>query len=173
MPVVPEQRVLAGRYRLGERLGRGGMADVFDGFDERLHRPVAVKLLRPMMAVREEIRARFEEEAKAAARLAHPNVVGVHDTGEDADGTPFIVMERLPGETLADRMAAGPLDSEWVRRMAGDVLLALGTAHDAGIIHRDVKPGNILIAPDGCAKVSDFGIAKSLEMTGDLTTTGR
>ena len=162
-------RALAGRYRIGGLLGRGGMAEVYDGFDERLHRTVAVKLLRPEMAARDDIRLRFEAEARSAAALGHPNVVGVYDTGED-DGIPFIVMERLPGETLADRMAAGPLDPDWVRRVAGDVLLALEAAHAAGLVHRDVKPGNILIASDGCAKVADFGIAKSLEVASQSVT---
>ena len=164
-----EPRVLAGRYRIGGLLGRGGMAEVYDGFDERLHRTVAVKLLRPEMAARDDIRLRFEAEARSAAALGHPNVVGVYDTGED-EGTPFIVMERLPGETLGDRMAAGPLDPDFVRRAAGDVLLALEAAHAAGLVHRDVKPGNILIASDGCAKVADFGIAKSLEVASQSMT---
>ena len=164
-------RVLGSRYRLGPLLGRGGMAEVFEGHDERLDRPVAVKVLRPEMAADPGIRDRFEVEARSAARLSHPNVVAVFDTGEDG-GTPFLVMERLPGETLADRMAAGPVDQAWLRRVAGDVLGALGAAHRAGIVHRDVKPGNILIASDGCAKVADFGIAKSLELAGDVTGTG-
>ena len=165
-------RVLGARYRLGGLLGRGGMAEVFDGYDERLDRPVAVKLLRPEMAADPGIRDRFEVEARSAARLSHPNVVAVFDTGEEQDGTPYLVMERLPGVTLADRMEPGPVDELWLRKVAGDVLAALGAAHAAGIVHRDVKPGNILLAEDGCAKVADFGIAKSLEMTGDLTGTG-
>ncbi|MDP9442205.1 MAG: protein kinase, partial [Actinomycetota bacterium] len=166
--------LLAGRYRLGSLLGRGGMAEVYDAFDERLDRWVAVKVLRPEMAAQEGVRTRFEGEARSAARLAHPNVVAIYDTGEEGD-TPFIVMERLPGETLADRMAAGPVDTHWLLRVAGDVLLALGAAHAAGIVHRDVKPGNILIAADGCAKVADFGIAKSLEVAAgaDLTNTNQ
>jgi serine/threonine-protein kinase len=150
------------------------MADVFDGVDERLGRPVAVKVLRPDLVRRPEVRARFEQEARSAARLSHPNVVGVYDTGEDDDGTPYFIMERLPGETLADRMAAGPQDPAWVVRMAGDVLGALAAAHAAGVVHRDVKPGNILLADDGCAKVADFGIAKTAEEAagGDTTATG-
>jgi tRNA A-37 threonylcarbamoyl transferase component Bud32 len=178
-------RLLGGRYRLGAILGRGGMAEVYDGFDERLDRPVAVKVLRPDMAAREDVRRRFEDEARSAARLVHPNVVSVFDSGEDGT-VEFLVMERLPGETMADRMAAaaedggggsgsGRLDADWVLRVAGDVLLALGAAHDAGIVHRDVKPGNVLLAADGCAKVADFGIAKSLEVAagGDLTSTNQ
>ena len=170
----PSLVLLASRYRLGEPLGAGGMATVYDGFDERLQRPVAVKVLRPEMAARLDVRARFESEARSAAQLTHPNVVAVFDSGED-DGTPFLVMERLPGETLADRLQAGHVDDDWVLRVAGDVLGALGAAHAAGIVHRDVKPGNILIAGDGCAKVGDFGIAKSLEVASaaDLTSTNQ
>jgi serine/threonine protein kinase len=170
----PSLVLLASRYRLGEPLGAGGMATVYDGFDERLHRPVAVKVLRPDMAARLDVRARFESEARSAAQLTHPNVVAVFDSGED-EGTPFLVMERLPGETLADRLQAGAVDDDWVLRVAGDVLGALGAAHAAGIVHRDVKPGNILIAADGCAKVGDFGIAKSLEVAAaaDLTSTNQ
>lgn len=168
--------VLGGRYRLGTLLGRGGMAEVYNAHDDRLDRAVAVKVLRADMAVRTDVRRRFEAEARAAARLTHPNVVAVFDTGDDEgdDGrVSWIVMERLPGETLADRMGAGPLDAEWVVRMAGDVLGALAAAHAAGIIHRDIKPGNILIGADGCAKVADFGIAKSLETVDDATHTGQ
>ena len=168
--------VLGGRYRLGTLLGRGGMAEVYNAHDDRLDRAVAVKVLRPEMAVRTDVRRRFEAEARSAARLTHPNVVAVFDTGEDEgeDGrVSWIVMERLPGETLADRMGKGPLDPEWVVRMAGDVLGALAAAHAAGIIHRDIKPGNILIGADGCAKVADFGIAKSLEIVDDATHTGQ
>ena len=156
--VVQAETVLGGRYRLGALLGRGGMAEVYDAVDERLDRPVAVKLLRPTMALRHDVRRRFESEARSAARLSHPNAVAVFDTGQDGD-VPWLVMERLPGETLADRMQRGPLDADWVRRMAGDVLGALGAAHAAGLVHRDVKPGNILLDDNDCAKVADFGIA--------------
>lgn len=165
--------VLGGRYRLGAVLGRGGMADVYDAVDERLGRPVAVKVLRPEMAAQPDVRRRFEAEARAAARLHHPNAVAVFDTGIDGS-VPWLVMERLPGETLADRMRRdGPLGAEWVRRMAGDVLGALVAAHAAGLVHRDIKPGNILIGDDGCAKLADFGIAKSLEVADDHTLTGQ
>jgi serine/threonine-protein kinase len=181
--------VIADRYEVGEVIGRGGMAQVHAGTDRRLGRPVAIKLLLPEMAARPEIRTRFEAEARAAASLSHPNAVSVFDTGEHA-GVPYIVMERLPGETLADRIAAqpagrgggaageasaSPADVEWLRTVAVEVLGALGAAHAAGIVHRDVKPGNILIAADGRAKVADFGIAKSVQESdgGDLTTTGQ
>lgn len=165
--------VVAGRYELGGLLGRGGMAEVFAGNDRRLDRPVAVKLLLPAMAARPEIRTRFEAEARAAASLSHPNAVAVFDTGEHR-GIAFIVMERLPGETLADRIGAGPVDPAWLRTIATEVLSALGAAHAVGLVHRDVKPGNILLAADGRAKVADFGIAKSAEARGrgDITATG-
>ncbi len=176
---VAEGVIIGGRYRLGSRLGRGGMADVYAAQDERLARPVAVKLLRPELAADPDLRRRFEGEARAAARLSHPNVVAVHDTGEDA-GRAFIVMERLPGDTLADRIAEGPVDQGWLKRIILEVLAALGAAHAASVIHRDVKPGNILLSADDWAKVADFGIAKTIEpipgqgsrIDADLTVTG-
>ena len=157
-----DDELLAGRYRVGGLLGRGGMANVYEGLDLRLQRPVAVKLLRPDMAAQPGVRRLFEEEARSAARLSHPNAVAVFDTGEDR-GRPFMVMERLPGETLADRIRRGPADQTWLLGVAHDVLAALAAAHAAGLVHRDVKPGNILMGADGRAKVADFGIAKSLE----------
>jgi serine/threonine-protein kinase len=166
-------RLLGERYRVGRLMGRGGMADVFEGVDERLGRPVAVKILRRPLLRNPDVRARFEQEARSAARLSHPNVVAVFDTGED-EGVPYLVMELLPGETLADHMADGPQDPDWMVRVAGDVLGALAAAHAAGVVHRDVKPGNILLGTDGCAKVADFGIAKSAEAAAgpDTTATG-
>ncbi len=167
--------MVAGRYRLGDPLGNGGMAEVFDAMDERLERPVAIKLLRTELSGDPGLRRRFEIEARAAARLVHPNVVGVFDTGE-AGGRPYIVMERLPGDTLADRLREGRMDEPGTRRLASEVLGALAAAHAAGILHRDVKPSNILWARDGSAKVADFGIAKGTErtldnQTGDITAT--
>ena len=167
--------VVADRYEVGELLGRGGMAEVRAGTDLRLQRPVAIKSLLPEMAARPDIRTRFEAEARAAASLSHPNAVAVFDTGEHA-GAPYIVMERLPGETLADRIGSRPTgDVEAVRALAIEVLGALGAAHAVGLVHRDVKPANILIAADGRAKVADFGIAKSVQETaaGDHTATGQ
>jgi serine/threonine protein kinase len=168
--------LIAGRYELGPLLRRGGMADVHDGVDRRLQRAVAIKVLRPDMAARRDVCLRFEAEAKAAARLAHPNVVAVFDTG-DHDGLPYIVMERLPGRTLADVIAEGPVDPAWLLPVAADILAGLGAAHAAGIVHRDVKPANVLLTAEGTAKLTDFGIAKSAELADgsalDLTGTGQ
>lgn len=163
--------LLADRYELRGVLGRGGMAEVHDGWDTRLHRPVAVKLLYPAFATDTDMRRRFEEEARAAAALNHPNIVSVHDSGEHA-GSPFIVMERLPGQTLQDEIAMGPMPPPRVRKVLDDVLGALACAHTAGIVHRDIKPGNVLINPNsGAMKVADFGIAKTAGSA--LTATGQ
>ena len=137
------------------------MAEVIDAFDERLERPVAVKVLRPEVAADADMRRRFEAEARAAARFSHPSVVSVYDSGEHG-GRAFLVMERLPGETLADRISHGPVDQAWLRTVAFDVLAALGAAHDIGLLHRDIKPGNVLITEENRAKVADFGIAKMM-----------
>ncbi|MGW0043365.1 serine/threonine-protein kinase [Rhodococcus sp. NPDC003348] len=161
--------VLAGRYELRGVLGRGGMADVHEGWDRRLGRPVAVKVLRAELASVPGTRRRFESEARLAATLNHPNVVAVHDSGEDA-GVPYIVMERLPGRSLADDISAGPLPGPRVRAILAQILAALGAAHALGIVHRDIKPGNVLFDAAGTVKVTDFGIAKSADT--DHTTTG-
>ena len=159
---------LSGRYQLGPLLGRGGMADVSDGFDSRLQRRVAVKCLRPALAADPAVRARFEREARAAARLNHPAVVALYDIGEDG-GIPFLVMERMPGQTLADRLAQGPIDQVWLRAAVLQVLDAVAAAHAAGILHRDIKPGNVLIGIDGSVKVADFGIAAITDAVGGET----
>jgi hypothetical protein len=148
------------------------MAEVYDAFDDRLARPVAVKLLRPQLAVQPEVRRRFEAEARVAASISHPNVVAVYDTGE-FEGRAYIVMERVKGESLGGWLGRGPLDQTWIHWLAGDILAALAAAHRAGVLHRDIKPGNILITADGRAKVADFGIAKSIEVSAaDMTATG-
>ncbi|HEV2760576.1 MAG TPA: serine/threonine-protein kinase [Acidimicrobiales bacterium] len=161
---------LGGRYELLEVVGRGGMGEVWAGRDLRLGRSVAVKLLSPTMASEAGVRERFDEEARSAARLSHPNVVLVFDSGEH-EGTPYLVMELLPGRTLADEVARGPLEPERARRIGLEVLGALGASHGAGILHRDIKPGNVLLAADDTAKLGDFGIAKSAEGL-NLTSTG-
>ena len=155
------RELLAGRYELRGVLGRGGMAEVRDGWDTRLDRAVAIKLLHPTLIDQPDQRRRFDDEARAAAGLTHPNIVAVHDRGEH-DGVPFIVMERLPGKTLADVIARGPLPPARVHALLDEVLGALTVAHRAGVLHRDIKPGNILLSPDGeTVKVADFGIAKT------------
>jgi serine/threonine protein kinase len=167
-------RLLGGRYRLGRLLGAGGMADVYEATDERLGRTVAVKVLKPALATDHSAAMRFASEARSAARLSHPNVVAVYDTGED-DGLPWLVMERLPGRSLADVLSEGRVDQNRLRGWILEALAALGAAHAAGFVHRDVKPGNILLTEDGHAKVADFGIAKSIESAPgdiDLTSTG-
>jgi serine/threonine protein kinase len=164
--------VFADRYELGPVIGRGGMAEVRAGRDTRLDRPVAVKIMRSELSHQQLVRDRFESEARLAARLNHPNVVAVFDSGEAA-GAPYIVMERLPGETLRDRLAKGPMSEAEVRQLAVEVLAALETAHAAGVLHRDIKPANILVSGGGHWKVTDFGIAKALEVSsGDATATG-
>jgi len=165
-------RLVAGRYECGERIGRGGMGEVHAAWDRRLERRVAIKTLRADVAAQPSARRRFETEARSAARLVHPNVVAVYDSGEDG-GIPYMVMERLPGRSLRDEIADGPMPVRAVQSLASQVLGALGAAHAAGIVHRDIKPANILKTEDGRWKVSDFGIAKSLQMQGaDDTVTG-
>ena len=166
--------LLGGRYELRGVLGRGGMAEVRDGWDIRLDRPVAIKLLYPVFATQPDSRLRFAVEARAAAGLNHPHIVSVHDSGEHA-GVPYIVMERLSGQTLADTIAGGPLTQPHVRSTLDDVLSALTAAHAEGVLHRDIKPANILFSASGRAKLADFGIAKgpgaAHTMTGEIVGT--
>jgi serine/threonine protein kinase len=161
--------LLGGRYELRDVLGFGATAEVCDGWDTRLSRPVAIKLLRRGLSSQADVRQRFEIEARAAAALNHPNIVRVYDIGNHNE-TPFIVMERLPGDTLGDQIALGPLPQAQVCAALRSVLAALAVAHDAGMLHRDIKPGNLLIAPSGTVKVADFGIVKTAASV--HTTTG-
>ncbi len=171
-PALERRALIAGRYEQREPIGRGGMGEVHAAWDRRLERPVAIKTLRADVAAQPDARRRFESEARSAARLVHPNVVSVYDSGEDA-GIPFMVMELLPGRSLRDELAGGPMALREVQSLAAQVLGALGAAHAAGIVHRDIKPGNILMTEDGRWKVGDFGIAKSVQMEGgDETATG-
>jgi serine/threonine protein kinase len=167
--IVDHPELIAGRYRIDDELGRGGMGTVYAGHDLRLDRDVAVKVLRDDLASDPSFRRRFEREARAAARISHPNVVAVHDTGDDGARDTFIVMERLTGRTLGHELADGTLEEARLREVATAVLAALAAAHAEGIVHRDVKPGNILVAVDGTLKVGDFGIATNLD-AGDSTT---
>jgi len=164
--------VLGQRYVLREPTGHGGMATVWQATDQVLDRPVAVKVLHPNLAEQPEFLERFRAEALAAARLNHPNVVNVFDTGTH-DGVAYIVMELFDGATLRDLLAQdGPLEPDAAVRIGLQVLEALQFAHDNGLVHRDVKPANILVAPDGRVKVTDFGIAKAAFDMSDPTTTG-
>jgi serine/threonine protein kinase len=172
-----EGRVLVGRYHLDERIGRGGMGEVRAAVDDTLGRRVAVKLLRADLAQEPIARARFEAEARAAARLSHPNIVTVYDSGED-DGQPFLVMELLPGKTFGDEIASGRVAVERAVSVTSAVLSALSAAHHEGILHRDVKPGNVLLTTEDVPKVADFGIAKTADasattatLTGELLAT--
>ena len=171
MSPTEQIETVGGRYQLGDLLGAGGMGEVFVAHDLRLDREVALKLLRADLAQQDDMRERVVAEARLAARLTHPHVVGVLDTGEQ-DGRPFVVMERLSGRTLRDELADGPMPPERVRDVGLQVLRALAAAHELGIVHRDVKPGNILDAGVGTWKVADFGIAKWIHADETLTGTG-
>jgi eukaryotic-like serine/threonine-protein kinase len=157
-----------GRYRLERPLGHGGMATVFLARDEELDRPVAIKVLAQHLAGDRAFRERFLREARLAARLSHPNVVSVYDAGEGEDGRPFIVMEYVPGRTLAE---VGRLESGEAVGLVVQACHGLGPAHEAGLVHRDVKPQNLLLRDDGVLKVADFGIARAAETTA-LTQVG-
>ena len=153
--------LLGGRYRLVARVGAGGMGAVWQASDLVLDRPVAVKVLDPALRDDQPLKARLRREARAAARLAHPNVASVYDYGEDAgSGAVFIVMELLSGETLAARLRReGALPPAVVATVGAQVAAALAAAHLAGVVHRDVKPGNVFLTRGGGVKVLDFGIA--------------
>ena len=154
-----------GRYRLERELGRGGMASVFLGRDSELDRPVAVKVLSEALAGDAAFRSRFEREARLAARLSHPNLVGVYDVGEDG-GRPFIVLEYVAGENLAELLTRrGRLPPDESRGLALQAARALAHVHEAGLVHRDVKPQNLLLRGDGTLKLADFGIARAADAT--------
>jgi len=152
--------VLGDRYRIEARIGAGGMAEVYRGIDPVLNRTVAIKVLLPQFARDASFVERFRREAQAAARLNHPNIVGVFDTGAD-DGTQFIVMEFIEGRTLADFLAAGRRPTVvQAAEISQKICNALAAAHAQGVIHRDIKPGNVMVTRDGTVKVMDFGIAR-------------
>jgi serine/threonine-protein kinase len=167
---------LSGRYRLDQRIGAGGMSTVYRAFDTVLERQVAVKLMHREIAQDSDQLERFRREARAVAQLNHPHVVQVIDAGEEGDGehaTPYIVFEYVEGETLKDRIRRhGSLPIPEAIAYAIEISRALGAAHEAHIVHRDVKPQNVLVDEEGSAKVTDFGIARSLLQEG-LTADGR
>jgi eukaryotic-like serine/threonine-protein kinase len=153
--------VLLDRYEVGRLLGAGGMAEVFEGRDRLLARRVAIKVLQVQFARDPSFLIRFKREAQAAASLSHPNIVAVYDTGSE-DGTHFIVMEFVDGRTLKDVIRAeGRLYPERAAEICQDMCSALVAAHARGLIHRDIKPGNVMLTPDGKVKVMDFGIARA------------
>ncbi len=160
--------LLGGRYELGKPLGQGGMAEVFRGRDTRLGRDVAIKILRSELAGDPTFLARFRREAQAAASLNHPNIVSVYDTG-DGSGTPFIVMEYVEGRTLREIIRTqGRMLPQRALEIVADVCAALEHAHEQGIVHRDIKPGNVMLTANGTVKVMDFGIARAI--TGSAST---
>ena len=164
--------LLSGRYRIDEPIGRGGMSTVYKAFDTTLERAVAVKVMHRDVARDADHYERFRREARAIAKLSSPYVVGVIDAGED-DGQPFIVLEYVPGETLKQRIKGPrPLRVQEAVAYAIEIARGLQAAHDAGIVHRDVKPQNVLLDEEGAARVTDFGIARTLADEG-LTADGR
>ncbi|MHB1472863.1 MAG: Stk1 family PASTA domain-containing Ser/Thr kinase [Dermatophilaceae bacterium] len=165
-------RVLDGRYRVLSHLADGGMATVYVALDERLDREVALKVMRPDLARDETFVSRFHREARSAAKLSHPNVVAVYDQGED-DGHMFLAMELVNGLTLRQVMQAeGPLTPRAALDILDPVLQALGAAHNAGLIHRDVKPENVILREDGTVKVADFGLARAVDTVTSTAQTG-
>src|SRR3954471_455675 len=165
-------QVFNDRYEVHRRIARGGMADVYLARDLLLDRPVALKVLFHEFATDPSFVERFRREATAAANLSHPNIVNVYDSGE-SNGTYFIVMEYVEGRSLAQIIRdEGPLSPDRAADITTDIASALGFAHRHGVIHRDVKPGNVLISPLGQVKVTDFGIARAVSTQENLTQTG-
>lgn len=166
------ERVLVGRYQVGELIGRGGMAEVHAGWDTRLGREVAVKVLRSDLARDPSFLQRFRREAQSAAGLNHPSIVAVYDSGEDVAvelggasiAVPFIVMERVHGRTLRELLheAGGPLPQKEACRVVAATLRALAYSHTNGLVHRDIKPANVMVTDDGKVKLTDFGIARAI-----------
>jgi hypothetical protein len=165
-------KLLEGRYRIDARIARGGMATVYRALDERLDRIVAVKVMHPGLAEDAQFLARFTAEARAAARLSSGHVVSVFDQGSH-DGLAFLVMELVQGRTLRDLLhERGQLSPAQALSVLEPVLLALAAAHRAGLVHRDVKPENVLLGDDGSVKVADFGLARAVEAAAQTTAGG-
>src|SRR3954469_7963593 len=175
--MTSQARLVGGRYEEGEPLGRGGMAEVRKGVDNRLGRTVAIKRLRVDLASDATFQARFRREAQSAASLNHPTIVSVYDTGEEPDPNgsgvtiPYIVMEYVAGKTLRDLIREGrKIMPERALEITSGVLEALDYSHRAGIVHRDIKPGNVMLTPQGQVKVMDFGIARAVADTSSTMT---
>jgi eukaryotic-like serine/threonine-protein kinase len=172
MEPVETPRVFSDRYELTHLIARGGMAQVYRARDRQLDRPVALKVLFPELSVDRAFVERFRREAQAAANLSHPNIVPVFDWGED-NGSYFIVMEFVDGRALSAVLReSGPLSPQETATIGANVAAALAFAHRHGVVHRDVKPGNVLITADGIVKVTDFGIARAMNTEESLTQTG-
>ncbi len=165
-------RVLGGRFHLDRLLGRGGMAEVYAAYDANLDRQVAIKVLLPRFNDDDAFQERFTDEGRRAAGLNHPNIVTVLDTGLDRDtDLRFIVMEMVHGRSLQETIQAGGLTEQRALEVCADVCAALQYAHDRGLVHRDIKPGNIMMADDGTVKVTDFGIARAIDSDSNVTQT--
>ncbi|MDE3205414.1 MAG: Stk1 family PASTA domain-containing Ser/Thr kinase [Acidobacteriota bacterium] len=169
--MADERPVFSDRYEMVRHIARGGMAQVYLARDQMLDRPVALKVLFPELSVDRSFVERFRREAKAAANLSHPNIVSIYDWGQ-GDSTYYIVMEYVNGPTLSSMLKQGALDPEQAAAIAASVAAALDFAHRSGVIHRDVKPGNVLIDDRAQVKVADFGIARAIGTSEDLTQTG-
>ncbi|MDR3294514.1 MAG: protein kinase, partial [Clostridiales Family XIII bacterium] len=164
------EKILAGRYEIMEKIGDGGMAVVYKGRDRLLNRFVAIKVLRPEYTKDSSFVENFKKESQAAARLNHPSIVNVYDVGKESN-VHYIVMELVEGKTLSEIIREdGPMDYKRAIGIAKQIASALSMAHKNNIIHRDVKPHNVLIMPDGSAKITDFGIAKAIT---DATLVGK
>jgi serine/threonine-protein kinase len=168
--VNENERLIAGRYRIGQLVGRGGMAEVYEGYDTRLGRTVAIKLLKSDLATDANFEAKFRQEAQASARMAHPSIVRIYDAGEeestDANGnqvkTPFIIMELVKGRLLRDLIHEGKVDTARAVKFVAGILGALEVSHRSGVIHRDIKPANVMVGENDSVKVMDFGIARAV-----------
>ena len=165
------QRIINARYEVGELIGRGGMADVYIGRDDRLGRTVAIKMMRPDLARDPQFQTRFQREAHASASLNHPNIVAVFDTGEEEIppngehaglSLPYIIMEYVDGDTLRALLRKGEVSVDQAVEWTEGILAAVAYSHENDIVHRDIKPGNVMVDEAGAIKVMDFGIARAL-----------
>jgi serine/threonine-protein kinase len=168
--LINNERLIAGRYRIGSLVGRGGMAEVYEGYDTRLGRTVAIKLLKSDLANDPSFEEKFRGEAQASARMAHPSIVRIYDAGEeeatDSNGnlvkTPFIIMELVKGKLLREIIHSGSVEIDKAIKYVTGILSALEVSHRSGVIHRDIKPANVMISENDAVKVMDFGIARAV-----------